>query len=58
MDTQGYLKKWTGPRSISLYSYAPDLTPKMCQEFFRAEIFHKWLGRLEITYIEKRTHYF
>lgn len=58
MDTQGYLKKWTGPRSISLYSYTPDLTPGMCQEFFGAEISHKWLGRLEITYKEKRTHRF
>ena len=58
MDTQGYLKKWTGPRSISLYSYTPDLTPGMCQEFFGAEISHKWLGRLEITYKEKRTRRF
>ena len=55
MDDLGYLAKWDSPTAVTIYTYSRDGTPSIRYELPKAEIFHKWLGRLEITHSPKRT---
>lgn len=54
MDDLGYLAKWDSPTSVTIYTYSINGTPTLRYELPKAQIAHKWLGRLEITHSPKR----